>query len=277
MKLGKHVSIAGGLDQAPERAIKIGCNCLQIFVKNPRGWRARKIGDVELTSLRSKIRDLQIESMVVHATYLVNLASPKAELWEKSVNGLIKDYQRAGMIEADYLVFHPGSHTGKGLKWGIERIAAALNRVLNKVSNDTILLLENVAGAGTAIGSNFRELHDIIRLVNQKDRLGLCLDTCHAFAAGYDISEMNGLNRLLNDIEEHLGLDLLTVLHINDSRHPLGTNRDEHAHIGEGYIGLKGFSNIINHKLLRDRVFILETPSFQGEDLDVKTLLSLRN
>ncbi len=276
MILGKHVSIAGGIDKAPARAEKLGCNSLQIFAKNPRGWRGRQLSAKEVEKVKKVMADLGMYSLVVHDTYLINLATPKDKLWEKSINGLIDDYTRAGRIGAEYLVVHPGSHTGAGLESGTKRIAEGLNLVLEQVDNNTTILLENVAGAGTSIGSKFKEIHDIIEKVEELDRLGLCLDTCHAYAAGYDLSSRAGIDEMLIDLDENLDLDYLRVIHINDSKHPLNSNKDEHAHIGEGYIGLKGFKELINHPRLRDLVYILETPPFEGKDRDVETILKLR-
>lgn len=276
MKLGKHVSISGGIDKAPERAKKLGCNCLQIFAKNPRGWKGRNIPEEELLKLKDKMDKLNMLKLIVHSTYLINLATPKDELWQKSINGLKDDYKRCGLINADYLVLHPGSHTGSGTGEGIKKITVAINQILSNIENQTIILLENVSGAGTAIGSNFREIHDIIKGIKQKNRIGICLDTCHAFTAGYNISKLSGIEKVLSDISKEIGLDKLKLIHINDSKYKFNTNKDEHAHIGEGYIGLNGFSQIINHPCLRELTFILETPQFDGEDEDVMKILSIR-
>lgn len=277
MRLGKHVSIAGGIDQAPARAKKLGCNALQIFAKNPRGWKGRKLNPKEVTRFKKEMQELEMGPLVVHATYLVNLASPKREHRDKSIISLEDDYIRSGELGADFLVFHPGSHTGSGLETGIERIAEAINSILSRVDNNTLLLLENVSGAGTSIGSKFNQLHDIIKRVKEKNRLGICLDTCHAFTAGYDLSNRDGINKMLSELDRDLGLDYLKVIHINDSKYPLDSNKDEHAHLGEGYIALEGFKEIINHPDLRELPFILETPPFQDKDRDVEIILSLRD
>lgn len=276
LKLGKHISIAGGIDKAPQRAKELGCNCLQIFAKNPRGWKGRTISAGEIKELQEKMEEFKMGDLVVHSTYLINLATPKDELWKKSIAGLREDYERCGKISAKYLVLHPGSHTGSGVKLGIKRISAALDQVLAEIDNQTKILLENVSGAGTAIGSNFKEIHGIIENINAQERVGLCLDTCHSFAAGYDLRNKEGIDKLLGEIDSEIGLEKLKVIHINDSKHELGTNKDEHAHIGEGFIGNDGFKNIINHQLLKDLTFILETADFPGEDEDVKRILSLR-
>ncbi len=277
MNLGKHVSIAGGIDKAPARAKKLGCNCFQIFVKNPRGWKGREIKQKEVDDFRKNMSKCNMGNLVVHSTYLINLATPKDELWEKSINGLKDDYSRCGKMGAQFLVLHPGSHTGSGTESGIKRISEALNIILSEIENDTMILLENVSGAGTAIGSNFSEIHDIIEGINDKNRVGLCLDTCHAFTAGYDLRLKEGIDGIIDEIDSKLNLEKLKVLHINDSKYDLDTNKDEHAHIGDGYIGSQGFEKIINHSSLKDLTFILETADFPGEDEDVKKILSLRN
>lgn len=278
IRLGKHVSIAGGIDKAFKRAQDINCNCLQIFAKNPRGWSGRDVSEEEIARVKENKSEMDMMPLVVHSTYLVNLASPKEDLWHKSVNGLIDDYTRSGKLGAEYLVFHPGSHTGAGLEQGKKNIIKALNKVLAAVDNDTLILLENVTGAGTKIGSKFTELYDIIENVTQSDRLGICIDTCHAFSAGYDLASEEGLENLLDDIRSEIGLDKLKAIHVNDSKHPLGSNKDEHAHIGEGYIGKNGFDLLINHPDLKEIPFILETPQFEKKpDDDVELIWSLRN
>ncbi|MFW6035804.1 MAG: deoxyribonuclease IV [Halothermotrichaceae bacterium] len=277
MKLGKHVSIAGGLDKAPARAKKIGCNCLQIFSKNPRGWKSRAFKKNEIKRLKKEMNRLNMKEIVVHATYLINLASPKKNLWRKSIAGLKEDLERSGQIGAKYLVVHPGSHTGKGKEWGIKRIAEAVNKIFSEVENQTSLLLENVSGAGTTIGSKFSEINDIINRVKNKRKIGVCFDTCHGFAAGYNISTKEGIDKTISRLDKIIGLEYLKVLHVNDSVYELDTNKDEHAHIGQGYIGKEGFKYLINHKKIRDYTFILETPQFEGNsDEDVDLLLLLR-
>ncbi len=186
------------------------------------------------------------------------------------------DYKRAEKLGADYYVLHPGNHTGAGIVKGIENIIKGLDRIMEKVKDNTVILLENVAGAGTSVGSNFRELYDIIKGVSNDKKLGVCVDTCHAFSAGYDLREKNELERLLSDIENTFGINMLKLIHINDSKYKVATNKDEHAHIGEGKIGKEGFKNIVNHPLLKDLPFILETPQFDGEDEDVKIIKKLR-
>ncbi len=279
MRLGKHVSIAGGLDKALDRAHNIGCNAVQIFVSNPRSWQAKPLAAEVIKKFQDKQQELEITPVVVHAIYLINIASPKDNLRDKSLQALITDYQRAVTIGANYLVFHPGSHTGSGSKKAVKRIAAGINKLLAKIAGDTTLLIENVAGAGTQIGASFGEIDEIFDLLDDPSRVGVCLDTCHSFSAGYNIAEEEGLNTMLRKFEEEgPGLDKLSLLHINDSVYKLGSHKDEHAHIGEGEIGEQGFAGIINHADLKTIPLILETPWFddRDDDPDVKLIKKLR-
>jgi len=277
MIIGKHVSIAGGLDKAFKRAADIGCNAVQIFVKNPRGWKMREVEAEEAEKFRAARQKFNINPVVVHAAYLINLASPKDQLWEKSISALKSEYQRCDRLGAEYLIFHPGSHTGSGLEKGIERIAKALNIILNEVDTKTMILLENTAGAGTSIGEKFSQLKEIIDQVDQSERLGVCIDSCHAFTAQYNLAEAEGLEELINDFNNIIGLDNLKVMHLNDSKYDCCTNKDEHAHIGKGKIGSSAFKRLINHSKLKDKIFILETPWFdKEEDDDVILLKELR-
>jgi len=277
MILGKHVSIAGGLDKAFKRAADIGCNSMQIFVKNPRGWKMREVDAAEAEEFRAERKKYKINPVVVHAAYLINLASPKDELWGKSISALKSEYQRCDRLGAEYLIFHPGSHTGSGMKKGIARIAEALNEILAEVKSETMILLENTAGAGTGIGADFNQLKEIIDRVDYPARLGICIDSCHAFTARYNLKEKSGLEELISDFNELIGLDKLKVIHLNDSKYDCCTNKDEHAHLGEGKIGSEAFRRLINHSQLKDKVFILETPQFDKDrDDDLILLKELR-
>ena len=281
MILGKHVSIAGGIDKSLKRAAEIGCNSVQIFVKNPRGWKARKLNTAEVERFKKNRKKFNINPVVVHAAYLINLASPKKELWEKSISALKMELSRSARLGAEYLVFHPGSHTGSGIESGIKRISEALNIIFSesdKLTEKTMILLENTAGAGSSIGQDFSELKAIIDQVEQSDKLGICIDSCHSFAAKYNLQQKSGLNKLISDLESEIGLSRLKVLHLNDSKYSCCENNDEHAHIGEGKIGKKAFKNIINHPKLKDLPFILETPWFENQvDKDVILLKKLSN
>lgn len=277
MILGKHVSIAGGLDKSFKRAADIGCNSMQIFVKNPRGWKMREVEAEEAERFRAARKKYRIDPVVVHAAYLINLASPKKELWEKSISALKSEYQRCDRLGAEYLIFHPGSHTGSGLESGIQKIAEALNKILTEVESETLILLENTAGAGTSIGEEFSQLKSILEAVDHPERIGICVDSCHAFTAKYNLKEAKGLEELIADFDKLIGLEKLKVIHLNDSKYDCCTNKDEHAHLGEGKIGSEAFKRLINHPQLKDKVFILETPQFdKKKDDDVILLKKLR-
>jgi len=273
MILGKHVSIAGGLDQSFKRAADIGCNSMQIFVKNPRGWKMREVEADEAEKFRAEREKYRIDPVVVHAAYLINLASPKDELWEKSISALKSEYESCDRLGAEYLIFHPGSHTGSGLESGIHKIAEALNQILAEVDSKTMILLENTAGAGTSIGDEFSQLKAIIDLVDQSSRLGVCVDSCHAFTAQYNLAEAEGLEELITNFDQVIGLKHLKVIHLNDSKYDCCTNKDEHSHIGEGKIGSKAFKRLINHSKLKDKIFILETPWFDNQENDDDVIL----
>lgn len=277
MILGKHVSIAGGLDQAFKRAADIGCNSMQIFVKNPRGWKMREVEAEEVDKFRTEREKHKINPVVVHAAYLINLASPKDKLWQKSISALKSEYERSNRLGAEYLIFHPGSHTGSGLVSGIQRIAEALNQILADLESETMILLENTAGAGTSIGEELSQLKSIIEQVDQSERLGICIDSCHAFTAKYNLAAESGLENLIDDFDKIIGLQKLKVIHLNDSKYDCCTNKDEHAHLGKGKIGSQAFKRLINHPELKDKVFILETPQFDKKtDDDVILLKKLR-
>lgn len=276
MKLGRHLSISGGIDKAFDEAVKINTNSLQIFTKSPRSWKKKTITEQEIDKTKEKRKKYDIKKLVVHSSYLVNLASPDEELYEKSKQELKEDYYQAGQLDANFYVFHPGNYVKSTKNEGIKRIIDAVKEVLNEVDNNTKLLIENTAGAGTEIGSKLDELKNIMEKVNNYKRLGLCLDLCHLYAAGYDISKKDGIEALIKKVKHIIGLKHLELIHLNDSEFDLNTNKDRHAHIGEGKIGLENFKYIINHDKLKDTLFIIETPQFDGEDKDVKTILKLK-
>lgn len=276
MKLGRHLSISGGIDKAIDEAVKINTNSVQIFTKSPRSWKKKNITEKEIKKTKEKRKKYGIKKLVVHSSYLVNLASPDEDLYEKSIQELKEDYYQAGLLDADFYVFHPGNYVKSSKKEGIKRIIDAVKEVLNEVDNNTKLLIENTSGAGTEIGSNLDELKNIMDNVDNYKRMGLCLDLCHLFAAGYNISKKEGIEDLIEKVENKIGLKHLELIHLNDSEFGLGANKDRHAHIGEGKIGLDNFKYIINYENLKDLLFIIETPPFDGEDKDVKTILKLK-
>lgn len=279
MRIGAHVSIAGGVDQAPGRAKALGCDCLQIFSKNPRGWGARALSDAEAEGTKVHLQEMGLDPLVVHITYLVNVASMKPDLYEKSLHGLMTDLERSGRIGAKYLVLHPGKYTETSLEAGIQRIADSINTAFARVSNDVMLLLENVAGAGTEIGRTFEELQQIIEGVEDTSRIGVCFDTCHGFAAGYDLRSQEMVDQVFLHFDQIIGMERMKVIHANDAKADLGSRLDRHEHIGHGAIGEAGFLAIMRNEFVKkyDIPLILETPDDEvgGFPYDIAKLREL--
>ena len=257
-RFGMHLSIAGGFTNATSRAVELGCDCFQIFSRNPRTLRAKPIDRGAADAFRSAVAQAGLKPVVVHVNYLVNVASPKDETYEASVSALTDELLRAEILGADYLVLHPGNHLGSGVEAGSERIARAIDRAYEHSGSSVMISLENMAGAGTEIGVSFGELRSICDLSERGKSLGICFDTCHAYGAGYDVSTDRGLDRTLGELDAEIGLDRLMFVHANDSKGQLGAARDRHEHIGEGLIGVAGFRAILRRKELRDLHFILK-------------------
>lgn len=275
MNIGCHVSIAGGIDNSVVRAEELGCNTMQIFSKNASTWREKILKEDEVESFRGNLKNSNINPVFIHTSYLINLASPSDELYFKSINAFLEEMKRADLLLPDpYLIIHPGAHTGAGEEYGIQRIIRALNIILEKSADSnlkTMILLEDTAGSGTHLGYAFSQLRRMIEGAKDRKRIGMCFDTCHAFSAGYDLSHQEGVEQTLEEIEKYVGLERLKVIHLNDSKFPLGSRKDRHMHIGKGYIGLEGFRVLVNHKCLKDLPFILETPKNDEKD-DIKNI-----
>ena len=275
MKIGCHVSIAGGIDNSVVRAGELGCNTMQIFSKNASTWREKILKKDEVESFRENLKNSNINPVFIHTSYLINLASPSDELYFKSINAFLEEMKRADLLLPDpYLIIHPGAHTGAGEEYGIQRIIRALNIILEKSADlnlKTMILLEDTAGSGTHLGYTFYQLKRMVEEAKDRKKIGICFDTCHAFAAGYDLSHQEGVEQTLEEIDKYLSLDQLKVIHLNDSKFPLGSRKDRHMHIGKGYIGLEGFKVLVNHKYLKDLPFILETPKNDEKD-DLKNI-----
>ena len=287
MKIGCHVSIAGGIDNSVKRAEELGCSTMQIFSKNAATWREKILDKEEIKRFKRNLKksSIDINPIFIHTSYLINLASPSDELYFKSINSFVEEMKRADLLLADpYLITHPGAHTGIGEEYGIQRVIRAFNIILERSADlnlKTMILLENTAGSGTHLGYTFGQLKRMIEEAEDRKRIGICFDTCHAFAAGYDLSYREGVKQTLEELDKFLGLERLKVIHLNDSKYPLGSRKDRHMHIGKGYIGLKGFEIIVNHRFLKDLPFVLETPKFgQRDDLEninlVKTMTGER-
>jgi len=275
--IGAHVSTAGGPYKAFERGERIGCTTVQIFVKSPNQWQAKPLDAADVT----KFHEAHAEHdwpVVAHAAYLINLASPDPETAEKSRNGLIDELSRCDRLGVLGLVFHPGAHVGAGVDAGLEQIARNIDELLAAApAVNTKLLLENTAGQGTTLGARFEELKRVIELLDQPGRVGVCLDTCHAFAAGYDVSSADGYEATIAELDRLVGLDRLACLHLNDSKHPLGSRKDRHENLGEGEIGSGCFERIVNDPRLVNVPKVLETPlgdDDQGHARDMEKLRS---
>lgn len=277
MNLGAHMSTAGGVHLALERGRSIGCNAVQLFVKSNTQWSARPLEDGEIAAFRALRRTFRAGHVIAHTSYLINIASPVSALLEKSRESLALEIERCAALGIPSLVLHPGSHRGEGLGEGIERAAESLNAVFAATPKAKVaVLLENTAGAGHTIGSRFADIAAIIRGVRRKSRVGVLYDTCHGFAAGYDIRTTRAYDRTFAEFDALIGLDWLKAFHLNDSLRGLGEHLDRHVHIGAGEIGLAGFRRLVNDPRFFDRPMILETP--KGEDMaeDVENLARLR-
>ena len=239
LMLGAHMSIAGGVSNALDRAASVGSNAVQVFTKNNRQWKGPAIDEEDVARWKDEMPTHGIVYSVSHASYLINLASPKDDLWERSLNAQKDELQRAHAYGIPHVVLHPGAHTGSGEEAGIERIAAALNRIHAETPDcaDTKTLLELMAGQGSTIGYRFAQLRAVIDRVQEPERVGVCVDTCHAFAAGYDLRSEEGYEAMMAEIEAEIGLATVGCLHLNDSKNEFDSRKDRHTHIGEGFIG----------------------------------------
>jgi len=276
IKLGVHVSTAGNIYKAVDRAVGFGCNTMQIFSRNPRRFRKEFLPADDIEIFKEKVRTEKISPVVVHIPYTLNLAATKYHFFKLTIKEFIVDLQEADKLGADYLVTHMGSYKGSIEARGVERVAKALDKILSETPGvKTQILLENTSGSGRWLGHDFFHQRTVFEQLKWPPRLGLCLDTAHAWAAGYKINDCGGVDALLNDIEEKVGLDRLYVVHLNDTREKLGSRRDKHFDIGKGCIGKKGFRAIVNHPRLKDLAFILETPKRDDED-DTRNLDAVR-
>lgn len=280
--LGCHLSIGKGFAAVVDEAERLGINAVQIFSHSARSWRMRPLDPAEADAFRKRRERSSVRYFVIHTSYLLNLASPDDALWKRSITSLREEVRRAGALGIQDVVTHLGSHKGAGMEAGISRVVEALRRLQGSPEwerfPDVRLMLELTAGAGDTVGKSFAELSEIIRRAGGSARLGVCLDTCHAFASGYELRTAEGLERTLGEVDRTVGLERLWLVHLNDSAHPFDSHRDRHAHIGRGEIGLEGFRLVVNHPALRGLPFILETPKgeLDGEDADVVNLRTVR-
>ena len=258
MKLGFHVSIRDGVDRAVDRADVIGCTTFQIFTQSPRMWKHRELREEEVKRFEDRLRETGIDPVFSHMPYLPNLSTPNPVNYRKSVGTLIAETRKCNQLGIRYLVTHLGSHLGSGPDRGIERIVEALNHVNTVFDETPTILLENTSGKTNEVGSTFHEISQIIERA-ESDRVGVCLDTCHAYTRGYNIAKRQGLSEALNELDSHVGLGRLHLVHLNDARDPLGSRLDRHEHIGLGNIGEEGFKVILNSEL-REVPMVMETP-----------------
>jgi deoxyribonuclease-4 len=267
MLLGRHMPLAGHALQVPVTAREIGCEAAQIFLTNPRGWRVPSLDADQAEAFRKAAEDQKIAVLVAHATYLINLASPRPDIFEQSITLLTATLERAPRFGCRSVVFHVGSHSGSGEEAGIERLVTGIARVLDGTEVETILLLENDVGGGGQLGYSFQNLATVLAgLSPYRDRLGICLDTAHLWGAGFDIGTPDGAVRTLEEAEETLTLERIRVIHLNDAAEALGSHRDHHARIGEGVIPERGLSAFLMNPGLANATVILETPIVEGKD-----------
>jgi len=278
MLFGAHESIAGGVYKAIERGEKATCDTIQMFNKSNSQWRAARLKPDEVEKFFMLIEETGVTVATSHTSYLINIGSPDAALNEKSYKSLKEEMERCQLLKIPNLVMHPGSHVGSGEQASMNKISENINRLFDELSdNHVTLLFETTAGQGTNLGYTFEQLAYMIDRVENKDLIGVCLDTCHIFAAGYPLIDPKDYQKTMKAFDEIIGLDRMRIIHINDSKKEFGSRRDRHEHIGKGFIGLDGFSNIVNDKRLKNTPMILETP--KGEDLaeDIENLKVLRN
>lgn len=277
LQLGTHMSVSGGVSKALDRAASIGSNAVQVFTKNNRQWNGPPVDIVDVMRWREQMPALGIGYAVSHASYLINLASPKEEIWEKSIRAHIDELQRAQAYGIQQVVLHPGSHTGSGAAVGIARIVQALNRIhaATPECTTTQTLLELTAGQGDCLGSSFAQLRQMIAGVTAPDRVAVCVDSCHAFAAGYELRTAEGYAALVAEIEQEIGCARVQCWHLNDSKGKLGSHLDRHEHIGAGEIGLDGFRRLLNDLRWAGVAMLLETPKEEDLADDVLNLARL--
>jgi len=264
--LGAHVSIAGGVELAPERGRKVGAECIQVFSRSPRMLRnAKPVTPEQGLRFQESMRTHRQKVAVIHGNYLMNLCAPDKNLLQVARNALVDEMENAQAMGVRHLIFHPGSHRGKGLNWGIRTIAASLDATLKRADADDVqLTLENTAGQGDTVGDTLESLRDILAATKARDRLAVCIDTCHAFAAGYDFRTEGRYDAFIGRIEETIGLDAVQAFHLNDSKTPLGSKRDRHEDTGRGEMGVRPFELLVNDPRWRDTPACLEYPGTDG-------------
>ncbi|MEM7816477.1 MAG: deoxyribonuclease IV [Candidatus Aenigmatarchaeota archaeon] len=274
--MGCQVSISGKIYEAIDRAKALGCNCMQIFTRNPRQIRRKNLSKLDIKIFKERVQKENINPIVAHIPYTLNLATSKNRFHKITIKEFIQDLIEIDKLGIQYLVTHMGSYKGTTEADGLFRVIEALRKILEATKDSkTMILLENTSGSGNWLGYNFVHQHIVLENLNWINRVGICLDTAHAWSAGYRIDDLEGLNTLIEEIDKKIGLDRLKIVHLNDTKEKLNSRRDRHFHIGEGLIGEKGFYNILNHQKLKNLPFILETPKKSEED-DIRNLETVR-
>jgi deoxyribonuclease-4 len=274
MRFGFHISISGGFKNVISRARERQCETIQVFSRNPRGWKYGSLDESDIAIFKEETKKYDIRPVFVHMPYLANLASPKRGLFQRSVSSLIEDLKRSSLIGAPFLIVHVGSAPDPAK--GLERMSIGINQAFEETSNRVKLLLENTAGSGSELGYNFSQLAQIIGGVRQQRRIGIALDTAHAFAAGYDLRTASAVSKCLDELDRIIGFERLSLVHLNDSKFDCGSRRDRHWHIGQGMIG-DGMRHILRQALLADLPFIMETPrtNSKEDEMNMKTVRRL--
>lgn len=266
MRLGFHVSISGGFSLSVQRAFELGCTCMQIFSRNPRGWTVKPLNQDDIAEFKKLREKWDIGPVFVHTNYLINLASPRPDLYERSIEQFVIDLERTETLGAEYMVTHLGSASGRDAGWMIDRVSDALNMARKLHPPRATVLLENTAGEAGDVGYTFEQIREIISRLRNSSAIGICYDTCHGFAAGYDIRTKKDVDALAQKIDATVGLNRLKGMHLNDSLRDFGSHVDRHWHIGEGKIGLEGLNALLHHPVFKDIPKIMETPKETEED-----------
>lgn len=277
MILGSHMSIAGGLDKAIERGESVGCDTIQIFTKNNNQWKAKPLTKENADAFKARWKESTIGTIFSHDAYLINLAGPDKEVFQKSMAAFQDEMERAEKLGLSYLVMHPGAHKGTGEEKGIQKVADSFNKLHKKLPGQKlVVLLETTAGQGTNLGYTFEHLAKIRSLLDEPERVGICLDTCHIFAAGYDVRTPKEYKKTMKKFDEIIGLENLKAIHLNDSKKELGSRVDRHEHIGKGFLELESFKSFMNDKKLKKIPMVLETPKSADYHEDVENLKVLK-
>ena len=267
MQIGCHVSISGSIDKSVDNAVERNCSAFQIFTRSPRSWHAKDLTKEVIDAFKSKLKASKIDRFATcaHMPYLPNLATPKDDAFEKSVNTLVNEVERCAQLGIPYLVTHLGSHLGTGEEAGIKKLVEGLTKA-GKTKNDVMILLENTAGQKNSVGSDFKQLGEIFKQLKPEKKFGVCLDTCHAFVAGYDLRTADKVKETFKQFNKHVGIENLKILHLNDARGEIGCNLDRHYHLGLGGIGEEGITSVVKFANKKKIPIILETPIDDDRD-----------